>query len=147
MLLLDQSERLLRLAPVVAARGLVVRDLNGEFRLAGDTDGLFDRLQKALALVTHVRHVEAAVFRRDLRERDDLLGAGEGAGRVDETGGEAERAGGHAFGHVLSHLFEFGCIRLAAVHAQGAVADGAVGDETADVEGEARLFDRGPRIR
>ena len=91
-------------------RCLVVRDLEGEPGFAGDADRLIDCFQELLAFVADVGHVDAAVLGDDLGERDDLLGAREGSGRVDQAGGEAEGAGGHAVGNVFAHARELSAL-------------------------------------
>ncbi len=74
------------------SRHLVMVDLNRNARSSSDLERLADRLENAYALVAHVRHVDPAVGRSDLGQRDDLVGACEHGGYVFESRGESEGA-------------------------------------------------------
>ena len=71
---LDEGQRLLR-APVVRATGdLVMRDHHRHAELAADAEGFLERGEHVVALVAHVRHVEAVALGERPAHLDHLLG-------------------------------------------------------------------------
>jgi hypothetical protein len=75
------------------------QNLDRDLRLAADGDRLLERRHLLVGLVAHVGGVDAAVARGDAGERDELVGLGVRARRVDEGRREAE-------GALLHRLFD-----------------------------------------
>src|SRR4029450_7798956 len=55
-------------------------------------DQFVDTLQQSIALRTHVTDIAAAALGSFGRQRNELIGFGEGCWRVDERGSDTERA-------------------------------------------------------
>ena len=109
----DAPDGVGELAPALPAGLLEVVDLDGDVGAAADLDHLVDRLAEPGAFVAHVRRVEPALLRGDRGEGDELVG-GEGfVGRVDERGGEPERAFVHRLRHHRAHALELDGRRVA----------------------------------
>ena len=119
----------------------MVRDLDADARLAADAEHLVDALHHPRALVAHVAGVDAVERSHRLRQLDDLLGARERAGRVDQPGGEAERALIHHPLDQLAHVLGLEVGRLALLHAHDGAAHVAVGDEASGVDGDPPLVE------
>ena len=133
--LVDERQRLRGEAEVGAAAGLVVGDLDGHSGFLADANRFADGVQKLCPLVPDVADVEAAVLCDDARQLDQLFGLREGAGPVDQPGGEANRARLHRFTHVVFHRRELCVVGRPALQAHGGDADGAVGGEEGGVGG------------
>ena len=102
-------------------------------RLAGDVDQFLRRGQDVVGLAALVHHEDAAVAGRDLAQFDDLVGIAEGAGHVDEAGGETKGAGGQLAVEDLAHAGHFFLGRRAAVEAHRLHAHVAVRHEVGEV--------------
>ena len=59
-----------------------------------------------MALVAHMREVDAAVLAGDRRQRDEFLGARVDGGRIDEGSGHAHGPVLHSLAHQRPHLLE-----------------------------------------
>ena len=100
----DQGDGPLRLAPDAHGGELDVGDVERQPALLRDGDRLVHRLEALVRLVAAVRHVEAAVLRRGLRQLDELLGRRVAADLVLEARGEAHRAFPHRLRDERGHL-------------------------------------------
>ena len=119
----------------------MVRDFEGQPRTTRDPYRLLDRLEQLLGLIPHVRHVNAAVFRRYRRQRYDLLSLGEGPRRANQAGRQPQRAGGHPLGDRVSHQAQLCVVGFPALHPQREVAHRAVRDEAPHVNREFGAID------
>ena len=89
--LLDQAANVRHVAPIGLRPDLQVVDHDRQSGLLANLNRLGDGLLHAKAFAADMRDVDAAVFRGDLRQLDQLLGRGVGRRRVDQRRGEAER--------------------------------------------------------
>src|SRR5439155_25881692 len=101
--LLDDRQRLGRAAVVRLAGQLVVRDYHRHAELAPDAEGLLERIDDAVALVAHVRAVDAFPRRERAAHLDHLLGRRGARRLVVQAGREADRARGERLVHHVSH--------------------------------------------
>ena len=79
---IDFRDHFRHASPVGFARDLEVPDFDRNVALAPDAQGFIDGGQDAVALVAHVRGVDAAEFRRLGGQRDQLLGLRVRRGRI-----------------------------------------------------------------
>ncbi len=128
-----------RAGPVVAAGDLEVRDVHRAPRLARDADHLVQRLQDAIAFAAHVHDQGPAGLREHAAERDQLVGVGVAAGRIDEAGGQTARPFVEALAQQRLHRRDLVAGRLAIVGPDDPLAQRAVRDEVGDVRGRLRL--------
>ena len=103
--------------------------LGGQTGFTADAKRLFDSLNQLIAFAPHVHRVLALILRRDLAEFDQLLCLCEERRRIDESGGNAERARFHLASHELTHLLELGRRRWFVVEADDVLANGGRADE------------------
>ena len=115
--------------------------MDGESALGADADRLAHRREEPPRLVAHVRVVDAAVLRRDLRQLDDFLGLGVVGRDVEESGREAERAVLHRLAHEVAHFVEFLDGGGAVLHADHPLAGPRVAGEEADVGRDLEVID------
>ncbi len=101
---LDPAQHLAHLAPVGLVRGLEVPDLGRDARALGDGEHLVERGKHLVALRALVGDVDAAVARRHLGQRDQLVGRREPIGHVLQRRAQPERSLLHRLGHQLLHL-------------------------------------------
>ena len=140
---LESGDRLAGATPHRARPALEVRDLEAAAG-SGRTDGLdrlADRLEQAVALVSHMRGVQAAVPGRGRDQRRDLVGRRVHPRRVDEPGRQAERARVHRGvdrGDHRGQLVRGGRPRVGAQHGP---ANRPVADQEGDVRAERLLGD------
>jgi hypothetical protein len=80
-----------------------VVDDHRQLRVEADPQRLGDRLLHAEAFAAHVRHVDAVMPCGHARQRDQLLGAGKRARRIDQCAREAQRPGAHPAVDELLH--------------------------------------------
>ena len=126
--LLDDRQGLGRAAVVRLAGQLVVRDHHRYAELAPDAEGLLERIDDAVALVAHVRAVDAFPRRKRPAHLDHFLGRRGARRLVVQAGREADRARRERLVHHVSHRGYFArrCGLLEIVHrlhAQHRVAD------------------------
>ena len=137
---LNPRQDLRHLAPVGFVRRLEMPDLRGEMCLLGNREHFVERFEDAAALRSLMGEVDAAVSRRDLRQRDDLVEIGKPIGHVLKRRAQAERALFHRPGRERLHRVQFRRRRAAIVLADDEVAQSAGAHERPDV-------DRGMRTR
>ena len=101
---LDDPHLLCHSSPVDMTIHLEMQDVSRQARLLRDPNRLLDRLNAVRAFASNVAGVDATVFRRDLRERDQFVGGGKHVGRIDEPGGEAQGTVAHGLVNQLLHL-------------------------------------------
>ena len=102
----DAIEHGLLLGPIGLARRFQMEELGAHARFAADVDHFVDGLEKAVAFAADVGNIESVVRRGGFGQGDDFVGAGEGAGRVDERGAESHRALFHRLRHEGAHGIE-----------------------------------------
>ena len=73
-------------SPIRVFARLEVGDVNGQAAAATDFDGLFNRLDQLISLVTDVARVDPAPLTDDLRNRPKFLDVGEGSGNILQPG-------------------------------------------------------------
>src|SRR6266404_5493501 len=139
--LVDQSQRVDALSPVGRADDLMVSHLSGKPTAFTDRYGLFDAVDYARRLVTHVRDVDSSETAGDSRQLDDLVCWGERTGHVKQPGAEPERAVLHALLDQRTHLLQLFGVRPAIGVADHRRAHRALADETADVDGLCQSFE------
>ena len=127
-----------RLDEALVGERLEVGEMERRPRAARDVDHLVDRLEQAVALVAHVRDERRSRLRRLLRDGDELVRGGVGAGEVDEPEGQHPRPRLEAEPHLAAHRPQRLGGRRDAAAAEHDVAHGAVADR-----GDER--ERGPR--
>ena len=130
----DQFQRLGNLAPVLAARRFVVRDLDGNARPLADLDGLADRIEQPVALVAHVGCIQAARAGHFAGEFDDLVRLRPATRLVDEPGRQADEAGIEAFVERVLHRPHLVAGGFAPRAAHRCQPQRAVADEGGDVD-------------
>ena len=101
-------------------------DHDRQLRPASDLDRFADGFLHAEALAADVRDVDAAVLRRDARERDELLGIGVRRRRIDQRRRESKRALLHRALEDVLFALQFVRRRQAVLHPEHLLAD--VGD-------------------
>jgi hypothetical protein len=131
-----------------------VDDLRVDPRRLGRRDRLAHGLEDASRLVADVGGVRSAVTPDHREQLVQLVRAGEGAGRGEEAGGQADGAGRQALVEQPSHRGPLLLGRRAVVQPDGHQAQGVVADlhdhvhrggrEAVHVPGEARLRDLDP---
>jgi len=102
----DQREGLVHEGPVALAGCLEVVDVDGDVGALADGDRLSDRFEDRVALVSHVREVDAAVLAGHRRKGDQFIRGRVDRGGIDQGGGHADGAVLHPFAHERLHLFE-----------------------------------------
>src|SRR5205814_10369368 len=129
-----------------------MRELDAHAAAATDLEVLLDRGEEIVPLVADVARVEAIVLAHDLGEGRDLVDGAVRARRVDQPGGEPDRALVERAREQRPHRRELATRRRSVVAAHHALAEGAVTDERAEVDRASRSFDcfgvlaeRGPR--
>ena len=130
-------------SPVGFSRNLEVPDFDRNVALAPDAQSFVDRGQNGIALVAHVRGVDAAEFRRLGGQRDQLLGLGVGSGRVLERSRDADGAVAHRLPDQFLHLIELCRRRLLVVVAQHHAPDLGGADVAGQIDAHALLFQTG----
>jgi hypothetical protein len=150
----DLGEQLAGAPPVVHARELQVDDLHVDPGRLGRRDRLADGLEDSSGLVSHVGGVRSAVTPDHREEPVQLIRAGEGAGRGEEAGGQADGAGRQALVEQPSHRGPLVVGRRTVVQPDGHQAQRVVADlhdhvhrggrKPVHVLGEARLPDLDP---
>ncbi len=114
-----------------------MRDLDRDPRLAADAYRFADRVEKPFFLVAHMGHIDPAVFRSDLRERDQFLGRSGETGVVLEARRQPERAFFHRHIHYQKHLGQlFGRSLSPVIAVHNLFAQTGVADERADVRAD-----------
>ena len=113
----------------------------GKSALGADADRLAHGRQETARLVAHVRVIDTAVLRGDLRQFDDLLGLRVVRRDVEEPGRKPERAVLHRLAHEVPHLVEFLRRRRAVLHSEHLPAGPGVAREEADVGRNLEVFD------
>ena len=117
--------------------------MHGHARALADGDGLADGLEHRVALVAHVREVDAPVLARDRSQGDELLGARIDGGRIDERSGHSHGPVLHPLAHQLPHLVELFGRRVDILHAQDYAPHLGEADVVHHVDGDAvALHDR-----
>ena len=106
-----------------------MRELHARARAPSDLEVLLDGIEKLGALVADVARIEAALFPHDGAEGSELVGVPEGARRIDEPGGETDRAFIHRLREQRPHPGELGRGRSPRVPTHDARAKSAVTDE------------------
>ncbi len=132
----DPRQGRLRLAPVLAAFRLQVRDLHGRASAATDRERLVDRLKQRLTLAADMAEVDSVLRRRRGGHGDQLIDLREHARCVDQTGGQAESPLVHCGQHCRRHPAELRCRRASVLFAHGA-------DSTYTVTHHGHDVDRG----
>ena len=88
----ERAQRLFRASPVFRTRGLVMRDVDAPAAALADAHDLLDARNDVVALVAHVAG-EDVLWTERRGQRHELVEFGEHAGRIDQAGRDAERAG------------------------------------------------------
>ena len=128
-------------SPVVFARDFDVPDLDGNVRFAADAQGFVDGFENRVALVAHVRRVDAAELAGLGGEGDQFLGLRVGSGRVFERSGDADGAVFHGIAHERLHLLELRGSGLVVVVTEHHAADLRGADIAGEVDAHALLFE------
>ena len=121
-------------------------DLRADTRAPRDRDELVDRLEQPLALAAHVRDVHAAVRRRRLAQRDELIGRCVRGGCVDERRPDTERAVAHRGVDERAHAPQLFGRGGPVVVGELVHADGRGADERRDVRRDAAPDERLQRL-
>ena len=116
-------------------------DLGGDPGFLRDAEDLVERGVDRVGLRALVREVGAAVARRDLRHRDQLVGRVVHVGHVLERGRDADRAVPHGLIHEVAHLLQLFRRRAAVGFADDVVAHAAGADEGREVDGAAAALE------
>src|SRR5258708_29816077 len=119
-----------------------MRELDPHAAAPADLEVLLDGGEELVALVPDVAGVEAVALPDDGRERADLVGRAIGAGRVDEPGGESDRAVGEGRREHRLHRGELAARWRPVLRAHDAHPEGAVADERAEIDRAPGALDR-----
>ena len=139
----DRRQRAVHLAPVLAARGFVVRALHRDFGALADGERLGDRRFELVAFVAHVRGVQRrARAARGARARDELVEVGVAPGLVDQSARHAERAFLDGAAHEPALRLELVALEAARVRPGDAQPRRAEPDQRGDVERDAFALDQ-----
>ena len=132
----------------------VVADLRAAAGALAYLDALPHRVHDALPLTPDVARVHPPVTCGDLRQRDDLIGLGEAAGRIHEPRGQAEGARAHGLLDACPHPVQLLGRRKTLRVPELGHPHVPVPDEGGDVHAHTRplhrvqvLAERRPRVR
>lgn len=134
-------------APGVPSRGLVVGDLQGRAGAHRDLQGLLQGGLHLRHLVAQMGDVGLAVTGGDPGQRDDLLGVGVGAGRVDQPGRQTGRPLGQRPVQQRAHGVQFVGPGRPGLEAHHSGAQCAVADQRGDMGvAQGRVLSGGERV-
>ena len=108
-------------------------NLGGDPGLARDGEEFIGGLEQPVPFAAEVRDVNAVVRRGDLRQRDQLFGLRVEAGRVDQSGGDSERAFLHRLTDESAHSLQLRRRRRAVGKADLMDAHGRGADKGGDI--------------
>ena len=139
---IDHCERADALAPHLLADGFVVREHDGDPRVARDGDRLGHAFDETESFLAQVRRVDAAGVGGNSRERDHFLDLREVARQVSKSGRYAERAVAHAFRDQRLHALQLIRRWRATDGPHHTLLYGVVADEVSDVDADPALRER-----
>ncbi len=139
----DQRQCLPGAAVVFRQRAFVVRDDDGDIGAARGLEGLLQGFDHAVVFIAHMRGVDAALGRDDLRQRHDLIGIGTAVDRIKQAGREADGPGVEAVAQQHAHAVDLAGRGPAGNVAHRGDAQGAVADQRSDIDRRTGRIDLG----
>ncbi len=134
-------------APGAGTGELDVRHFERDLGFPADAQELFQGLENAHGLISHVAGIHAAMRGGHLGQRDDFLRLGKGARHVDKPGAEPHGAVLHTLLHEGLHrgeLHRVGSADEAAAHAF--LPDGAVADKRGHIHRDLGFLNLGEEL-
>ena len=138
--LLQQTDNVLDLVPVLLAADLEVGVVDLDTGLTADLDDLFHGIQDGVSFGSLVDDKAAVVLSNNLAHLDDFLGLGVSTGHVNQTGGQADCTGFHLTTGDLAHLLQLFLVGQAVFQAHSLHTDVAVGNQVALVQAGTCVF-------
>ena len=142
----NPGQGLIHLAPVGLAGGLEVVDVDRGAGGFTDPERLVDRFEQAVAFVPHVGEVTSPEFTGHPGQFGDLRFRSIDRGRINQRGGDPDRAGLHRLADQGPHPFEFFGGGLAIGVADDDLADLGVTHGLGHVHRDARLLELGEEL-
>ncbi len=127
-------------APILFACDLQMPNFDRDMRLASDAQRFVNGGQNGVALVAHVRGIDAAGCGSLLRQSNQFFGPGVRRGRVFERSGDADGAVAHGLAHEFLHLLELRGSGLNVVGAENHGAHLRGADVGSDVDASMLFF-------
>ncbi len=131
---LDHRQDLRGLSPIVEPGAFEVHDLDMDAAGPGDVDRFLDRCDDVVRLVPEVGEIAGIAAFEHVTQRHHLGALGITAGRCEQPGREAERAGREPFFEQSRHVLELGRARRTCFHAHHVKPQGVMTDQHAGVD-------------
>ena len=118
-------------------------DFNRDVALAADSQGFVNRGQNGVALIAHVRGINAAELPCLGSESDQLICLGVGSGRVLQGSRQTDRAFAHGLPDERLHLIQLSGRRLLVVVSQHHAPDLSGAHVAGEVDSHSLFFQAG----